>query len=422
MVNSPPLAGNPVKILLITQYFWPETFKVNDLALGLLARGHSVEVLTGMPNYPGGRYFEGYRPTSPWREDYHGIPVHRVPLVPRGGGRAWRLVLNYASYAVLASARVLGWGRQARWDAAFVFEISPVTQIFPALALRALQGVPTAVWVQDLWPESVTASGLVRSPALVAPVRSLSRWLYTRSDLLLGSSAAFLPRLEALGVKREMLGYLPNWAEDIFDTPLAAPQPPEPWEGGFPVMFAGNMGRVQGLETVLEAADLLRDDPEVRWVLVGDGSLHAWLREESRRRGLEGKVHLVGRRPLSDMPGLFARAGAMLVSLAPDEVVSLTIPSKLQTYLAAGRPILGSIDGEASRVIAESGAGFTSAAGDAAALAANVRRMARMPAGERDALGARGRTYCRAHFSRDACLSSVETALAGLVARRRAGG
>jgi len=409
-----------VRILIVTQYFWPESFKVNDLARGLAARGHEVEVLTGMPNYPSGTYFDGYRATSPWREDYHGIPVHRVPLVPRGAGRAWKLALNYLSYAFLAAARVLGWGPRRRWDAAFVFEISPITQIFPALVLRALQGVPVAVWVQDLWPESVTASGLVRSPALVAPIRSLSRWLYGRSDLLLGSSAAFLPRLEALGVPRERLGYLPNWAEDIFEGASVPERASEPWEAGFPVVFAGNLGRVQGLETVLEAADLLRDDPEVRWVLAGDGSLQGWLAEEIRRRGLEGKVHLLGRRPMAEMPGLFARAGALLVSLAPDEVVSLTIPSKLQTYLAAGRPVVGCIDGEAARVIEESGAGLASPAGDAAALAANVRRMARLSAAERAVLGERGRAYCRAHFSRDACLASVEAALAGLAARRGA--
>ncbi len=408
-----------MRILIISQYFWPESFKVNDLALGLQARGHSVEVLTGMPNYPSGRYFDGYRPTSPLREDYHGIPVHRVPLVPRGRKRAWNLVLNYASYAFLASLRVVGL-RRGRWDVAFVFGGSPITSIVPAVVLKGLARVPFVVWVQDLWPESVTASGLVRSPALVAPIRALSRWLYLRADLLLGSSQGFLPRLQALGARPERTGYLPNWAEDIFDRPVALPDVREAWEGGFPIMFAGNLGRVQGLETVLAAADLLRDEPDVRWVLVGDGSLEPWLAEESRRRGLSDRVHLVGRRPLSDMPGLFAKAGAMLVSLVPDEVLSLTIPSKLQTYLAAGRPVLGSIDGEASRVIAESGAGLASRAGDAAGLAANVRKMIRMPPDERARLGERGRAYCRAHFARDVCIDGIEADLRRLAGRGHA--
>jgi colanic acid biosynthesis glycosyl transferase WcaI len=416
MLFSAPFRDDRVRILIITQYFWPESFKVNDLARGLQARGHSVEVLTGMPNYPAGRYFDGYRATSPLREDYHGIPVHRVPLVPRGAGRALRLAFNYGSYAILASLRLLPWGPRRRFDVAFVFEISPVTQILPAILLRRLGRVPFAVWVQDLWPESVTTSGLVRRPAVVGAIRRLSRWLYRSADLLLGSSEAFLPRLQALGASPDRLRYAPNWAEDVFDAPAERPAHPEPWEGGFPVVFAGNLGRVQGLETVLDAAERLRDEPDVRWVLAGDGSLRAWLVDEARRRGLSDRVHFLGRRPLTEMPSLFARAGALLVSLAPDEVVSLTIPAKLQTYLAAGRPVLGCIDGEAARVIRESGAGLASAAGDAAALAENVVRMARLPAAERDRMGARGRAYCQAHFERSICLDRIEEALSQLAA------
>ena len=312
------------------------------------------------------------------------------PRAARSGTRR-RLVLNYLSYALLASVRVLAWGRRRRWDVAFVFEISPVTQIFPAVLLQRLAGIPFAVWVQDLWPESVTASGLVRSPALVGMIRRMSSWLYTRADLLLGSSRGFLPRLRALGARPERLGYLPNWAEDVFEEGGRPSPGREPWEGGFPIMFAGNLGRVQGLETVLDAATLLRDESDVRWILVGDGSLLGWLQDEIARRKLSGCVFLVGRRPLSDMPGLFAKAGALLVSLTADDVVSLTIPSKLQTYLAAGRPVLGSIDGEAGRVISESGAGLASPAGDAAGLAENAMRLARMSSDDLASLGARGR-------------------------------
>lgn len=418
MVTSASPPGATVRILIITQYFWPETFKITDLALGLQSRGHTVEVLTGMPNYPQGEYFEGYHPHSPLRQDYHGIVVHRVPLVPRGGGRAVRLAMNYLSYAALASLRVLGWGRKRRWDVALVFEISPITQIFPAIVLRWIARVPFAVWVLDLWPESVTASGLVRRPALVAPIRRLSRWLYTRADLLLGASEAFLPRLQTLGARPERLGYLPNWAEDIFDHPAEAPDVREPWEDGFPVMFAGNIGRVQGMETLLDAAEILRAEDRIRWVLLGDGSSRDWVEQEAKRRGLMDRVFLMGRRPVTDMPALFTKAGALLVSLKSDDVVSLTIPAKLQTYLAAGRPVLGSIDGEAARVIAESGAGFASPAGDAAGLAANVMRLAQMGEEERALLGSRGREYCARHFARDVCLAGVERDLARISAMK----
>ena len=411
MVNSAPNPDESVKILIVSQYFWPETFKVNDLALGLAARGHTVEVLTGMPNYPAGRYFDGYRPTSPWREDYHGIPVHRVPLIPRGAGRARNLMLNYGSYALLGSLRALGLGWR-RWDAVLVFGLSPVTLIFPAVVLRRLFGTRFVLWVLDLWPESITASGLVRSRGLVSMVRGLSGWLYRQAERVLGSSQAFAPRLRSLGVNPDRIGYVPSWAEEAYGgaTPASA-SAPAPWESGFPVMFAGNVGRVQALDTMLDAAELLRDDPAVRWVVVGDGSLSPWLADEVERRKLADRVFLLGRHPVSAMPALFAKAGAMLVSLKPDEILSLTVPGKLQTYMAAGRPVLGSIDGEAARVIAEAGCGFVSAAGDAAGLAASVRRMAALPEEERRALGERGRAYCQAHFAREGCLDTLEAAL-----------
>lgn len=409
-----------MRILIVTQYFWPESFKVNDLALGLRARGHFVEVLTGMPNYPSGSYFEGYHPTSPSTEDYHGILVHRVPLVPRGDGRALRLILNYASYAVLACARVVTVGRR-EWDVALVFGLSPITLVLPAIALKKLHGVPYVHWVLDLWPESVTASGLVRNRFVVAAIRRLSSWIYRSAALVLGSSEAFAPRLQALGVSPDRLGYLPSWAEDTYSASVDPVAASHPWEGGFTVMFAGNLGRVQALDTLLDAAERLRDDSEVRWVLVGDGSLRPWLEQEVLRRRLEGRVFLIGRHPVSAMPDLFARADAMLVSLKPDEIISLTIPGKLQTYLAAGRPVLGSIDGEAARVIEASGAGLVSAAGDAAGLAANVLRMRRMSPDERKELGERGRAYFRAHFDRERCLDSVEAALTRVARAPRSG-
>jgi glycosyltransferase involved in cell wall biosynthesis len=262
---------------------------------------------------------------------------------------------------------------------------------------------------------------MVRSPLLVGAIRRLSSWLYRSADMLLGASRAFAPRLRALGVPPDRLAYLPNWAEESYADPVPTESPSEPWEGGFTVMFAGNLGRVQGLETALDAAARLGAGSPVRWVLVGDGSLRAWLEAEVRRRHLGDRVFLVGRHPVSAMPAFFAKADAMLVSLKPDDVISLTVPAKLQTYMAAGRPVLGSIDGEAARVIAESGAGLASRAGDAEALAANVNRMLRMSPEERKRMGELGRAYCRARFDRNGCLDSVEAALTRVANRARGG-
>ncbi len=406
-----------MRILIVTSYYWPESFRITDLAAGLKARGHDVEVLTGQPNYPAGRFFEGHGVAGPYREEHGGIRITRVPIVPRGGGGAVRLVLNYASFAVTGAIRALFTGRR-RWDVVFVFQLSPVTTLVPAALIRALYGIPVVAWVQDLWPESIASAGLARSPVLYRAARTLSGWLYRRCDRILGTSRAFQPRLEALGVPADRFGHLPQWPEEPFDTPAAPEEPDATWSSGFPVMFAGNLGRVQALDTLLDAAERLKTDAEIRWVFVGDGSRREWLAEEARRRGLADRVFLLGRQPVNRMPAFYEKAGAMIVSLKQDDAMSLTVPAKVQSYLAAGRPIVGSIDGEAAQVIQESGAGWVARAGDAIGLAEIVARMKALPEPERLAMGRRGRDFARRNFARDRCLDKLEATLAEAAALR----
>lgn len=401
-----------MRVLIVTPYYWPELFRITDVAKGLRDRGHTVGVLTGLPNYPSGTVFSGYGFTGPFREERDGVSIRRVPMVPRGRGGALRLILNYLSYAITGSFRAMTVGREG-WDVTFVFQVSPVTSILPAAVLRAIYGVPVVAWVQDLWPDVVESSGLARSKVMLRAIRAMSRWLYRRCDLILGSSRAFGPKLQRLGVAEVPFGYLPQWAEESFTTASASVEvPTTEWADGFPLMFAGNLGRVQGLETLLDCADLLRDDQEVKWVFLGDGSSREWLAEEARRRGLDRRVILLGRRPVEEMPAYFEKAAAMLVSLKPDDTMALVIPAKLQAYLAAGRPIVGSIDGEAARVIEESGGGWAAPAGDPVALAAVVRRLKALSPEARSEMGARGREYSGRHFSRSGCLDELERALA----------
>jgi colanic acid biosynthesis glycosyl transferase WcaI len=400
-----------MRILIVTEHFWPEDFRINDLASGLRERGHDVSVVTGMPNYPKGRYFDGYGLRGPWRERVDGNVVHRVPIFPRGNGRAWRLALNYASYALLGS--LWARSRRASWDAVLVFQPSPATTIIPALAARRA-GVPVVTWILDLWPDTLESTGMVRNAFLVRAISALSAWLYRRCDHVLGQSPAYTPRLEELGVAPERIGYLPSWAEELYEAPPAPASrgaTQEPWERGFSVMFAGNLGRVQALDVVLDAAERLRDRTECHWVFVGDGAQRGWLEAEVERRRLAHCVHLVGRRPVEEMPSWFARASAMLVSLKREPILAMTIPGKIQSYLAAGAPIIGSLDGEGARVITESGAGFASPAEDAAALAASVDRMMSLAPQDRAELGKRGRAYYREHFARRAALDRVESTL-----------
>jgi colanic acid biosynthesis glycosyl transferase WcaI len=398
-----------VKILIVTQYYWPESFRITDLALGLKERGHEVTVLTGMPNYPGGRLFRGYGPFRPATETHQGIEIKRVPLVPRFAGRGWQLALNYLSFAL--SASVLGPVRcRGGFDLIFVYEPSPVTVALPAIVMKALTGAPILFWVQDLWPESLAATGAVKSPTVLGWVERLVRFIYRRCDRVLVQSEGFTSRVAALDADPARIVYFPNWAEPIY-RPVAVPENAPERAGlprGFRVMFAGNIGAAQSFETILAAAERVREKEDIQWIILGDGHQRPWVAREIERRGLSGSVRLLGQHPVESMPAYFALADALLVTLRDDPVFALTIPSKIQSYQACGRPIVAALNGEGARAIEESGCGLTCPAGDGEGLARAVMALYRMPVEERERMGARGRAYFAANFERSRLLDRLE--------------
>jgi colanic acid biosynthesis glycosyl transferase WcaI len=397
-----------VNILIVSQYFWPENFRINDLALALHDRGHSVTVLTGTPNYPSGRFFDGHGWFRRSRENWNGVEIRRCPLIPRGNGGGLRLALNYASFALMAS--LLGpWKCPGKFDAIFVHEPSPITVALPALVLRRLRGSPVLLWVLDLWPESVAAAGSMRSPLVLAMISRLVRFIYRRCDRVLVQSRGFIARVLAQGADPARVLYFPSWAEAIFTQAPAAQAPlPLALPHGFRVLFAGNIGAAQDFETILAAAEQLREARDIHWIIVGDGRMAGWVREQVLARGLSDTVHLTGAFPLEAMPPLFAQADALLVTLKADPIFALTIPGKIQSYLACGRPIVGMLDGEGANVLRESGAARVSPSGDATALAANVMALHQMQGEARQAMGEAGREYYRQHFERDHLMSQLE--------------
>ena len=396
-----------MRVLLVSQYYSPEPFVVADVARGLSERGHEVRALTGLPNYSYDRFAAGYGLRGPYRENRDGIDVVRVPLVPRGRGGVARLAANYISFALASTARAPFLDGAAP-DVALVYQMSPVTMAAPALLLRALRGVPIVVWVQDLWPQSVTAATGISSRLLLAPLERFVSALYRRSTRLLVQSPSFRDAVVAQGAEPERVLVLPNWADDLY---LGAP-PPRAEDGVFRVVYAGNLGAAQGLEVVLDAAERLGRGSPVRWELVGDGSRREALGAEVARRGLDGRVAVRPRRPAVEMPQLFASADALLLSLRPDPALERTIPSKLQPYLASRRPVRACAGGEAARVVEASGAGLAVAAGDGAALAAAAATLASLPREARAAMGEAGRAHFEAHFSRTALLARLEASLA----------
>lgn len=407
-----------MKILIVTQYFWPENFRVNDLASQLVRRGHSVTVLTGIPNYPEGQVFPEFRSAPSSFSTFEGAEIKRVPMLARGRGMV-SLALNYLSFAV--SGVLFGsWKLKGQdFDAIFVFQTSPITAAIPAIWLKTLKGATLHMWILDLWPESLPAVGAIRSKSLLAAVGRLVSWVYRSCDTLLIQSKAFTANVRQYGGSMERVHYFPNWVEPVFQDASREGEIAEelrPHLGEFNILYAGNIGEAQDFPAILEAAETLRDHASIRWILVGEGRVTDWIRAEITRRRLEGQVVLLGRFPLERMPQFFQGAQALLVSLRKDPIFSMTIPGKVQSYLAAGIPLLGMLDGEGARVVKESGGGWVAPSGMGKELARLALEMSRLSPGERTAMGEAGREYCLREFASESLLANLEA----LMARPRA--
>jgi colanic acid biosynthesis glycosyl transferase WcaI len=396
-----------LKILVVSQYFWPENFRINDLVQEWTARGHQVVVLTGRPNYPRGEVFPEYLQNPANFARFGGVPIHRVPMLARASG-SLRLVLNYLSFMLGASLFGPWKLRVCRPDVIFVFEPSPVTVGLPAVLLGRLKRCPVVFWALDLWPETLAAVGLIRSPKTLGAVARIVRFIYNRCTLVLGQSRSFLPSIAQHCDDPGKVRYFPSWAEDVFQHQVDEPAteiPPAP--GTFTILFAGNVGDAQDFPAILDAADHLKHRNDIRWLIAGDGRRLAWVAEQVQARGLEDRLLLLGRFPVERMPAFYAQADALLVSLRKDPTFSMTIPGKLQSYLAAGRPIIGMLDGEGADVIQRAGAGLVCPAGDSVGLAETIQRFAATSPEERRRMGKQGQAYAKAEFDRNTLVSRL---------------
>lgn len=403
-----------MNILIVSQYFWPENFRINDLAQELVSRGHSVTVLTGVPNYPGGAVFDAFLVDPAKFSIYENVKVVRVPLVPRGRG-AVRLVLNYLSFTFFAC--VLGpWKlRGEKFDVVFTCQLSPVMVGLPGALMASLKNVPMAMWVLDLWPDTLKAIGIVKSEKLLKYLGKLVGFIYRQCDLVLAQSKSFIPKIQKLAGPEIPVVYFPSWAEDIFRNKKIKPAAEVPFkEGSFNLMFAGNVGEAQDFECILSAAEMLKKNVNVRWLIVGNGRMSNWVEAQIRSRGLDGSVLLLGRHPVERMPEFFLHADAMLVTLADQDIFSMTIPGKLQSYLAAGIPIVAALNGEGADVIQQAKAGLTCGAGKPQDLANIVLMMSELSLIERQAMGRNGLEFSKREFDRRKIVDTAESHLLAL--------
>ncbi|MDQ6770854.1 MAG: glycosyltransferase family 4 protein [Gemmatimonadota bacterium] len=379
------------RLLICTQWFDPEpTPKGFSFAAALHQRGFEVDVLTGFPNYPEGRVYPGYRLRPYERESFGGVNVHRVWLYPSHDRSAVRRGINYLSFA--ASVVVAGLTKVPRPNLVYAYHPPPTVGWAGALLASRFRA-PLVIDVQDLWPETVASSGMMRSGFAMRALEVGCLWEYRRADRVVALSSGMADLLEARGVPRKRLRVIRNWADER--------RLSSSWEtavrerarttigNGFSVLFAGQMGQAQSLGNALESAALT---PEIRWVFMGGGTDRARLERMAGERAL-ANVSFVDRVPLSEVGAWLEAAGALLVHLSDDPLYAASIPSKTQAYLLAGRPVLMAAAGDAAALVADANAGVTCAPGRPERLAAAARRLAEMTPVERDRLGANGHAY-----------------------------
>jgi glycosyltransferase involved in cell wall biosynthesis len=400
-----------MKITLISQYFYPEQFSNNEIARHLHdVQGHDVQIITGVPNYPAGSFFPGYSNQERRQENWEGIDIYRCWTAPRGTG-ALRLLLNYLTFPVAGIWTALS-KSQKDGDVSLVSMPSPLLQALVGIFLKWRYQTPLVYWVQDIWPESVTYTLEIKNPVLLKLLTWMCGWIYRRADLILVQSKAFPPMIERFGIPADKIRVFPNTAPTEFKPLNADPKdhigsmmPAE----GFRILFAGNIGESQDFGTYIAAARILKDSGRlVRWAIVGSGRDMNRVEQEVSDHGLNEEFLFLGRFPKEEMPLFFSHADAMLVGLKDNPIFRLTVPYKIQCYMACWRPIIASLNGEGARVIKQSGAGRVAHAASPKALAEAIEEIMDMPATERGKLGQNALAYYQANYAADKIYGDLE--------------
>ena len=393
-----------MRILVVCQHYWPEPFRITEICEDLVRRGHQVTAVVGLPNYPSGVIPKEYKWFGRRKETIRGVNVRRCFEIGRRNTKVG-LAVNYVSYMVSASWKVLTMRR--RFDVVFAYSTSPVLMSMPAALLRCVSRKKLMIDVLDIWPACLAAMNVREGTLLYAWMKRVSRWIYARADMLVYSSKRFQAYLQAVhGITVPKEQYWPQFADSLFDT-----LPPVPARDGIQLVFAGNIGKVQSVETLIRAAALLRDTP-VHFHIVGDGSGYAACKALAAELAVTDNLTFHGRKPVADMPAYYAMADAMLVSMKSDISVNDTLPGKVQSYMAAGKPILGSIAGETPLILAEAQCGFCAPPEDAAAFAQTVRDF--LACDHKDVLGRNARAYYEQNFTKDGLMDKLEAMLLSL--------
>lgn len=405
-----------MRIAFISQYFYPENYFHNAIAIGLVERGHELHTITCVPNYGQETFFKGYSNSENRSEIWNGIVIDRAWTFARGRTR-WRLALNYLIYPFSALWTIYRKMKQ-KPDVTFIPLPSPIFQSFVGVVLKKLWGVPTVYWVLDIWPESLTYNLNLHSPLVVKPLEWMCGWLYRQADYVMVQNKGFIPTISRFGVPQERIRILTNTANALY-RPVSRDEAPDEAQlipqSGFRLMFAGNIGENQDFDSLIKAAYLLKDHRDITWSILGTGRGLEKAKAQVRDYGLESNVLFLGRYPEERMPYFFAHADAMLVSLKTIPIFEFTVPAKLQSYMACGKPIIASLAGEGACIIEEAGAGITTAPGAPEKLALAILEMRAMSAEQLASYGTNAFNYFQAHFSQEVFYTKLQQSLRGAI-------
>lgn len=392
-------------ILVISQYFYPEQFRINDICLEWIKRGYQVTVVTGIPNYPMGKYYEGYGILKKKREHYEEIEIIRLPIVPRGNN-VIMLCLNYFSFVV--SGLFWTFFTKIRADEVFIFEVSPMTQALPGVWYAGKYKIPCFMYVQDLWPENVEIVTGLRNKMILNSIRKMVCYIYHRCSRIFATSPSFVDAIIAQGAEAQKVVYWPQYAEDFYRPQES--QINKEKDSSFNIYFTGNIGKAQGLDILPKAAELLKDK-KVKFYIIGDGRYRYEFQQEIERRNVGHMFNLLGRKLPQEIPELLKDADAAFISFMDNPLFEKTIPAKLQSYMACGKPIIASASGETKRIIEEASCGKCSPLGNVEALVANIKRLMEMS--DLKKMSENAFEYYNIHFNKSKLMNEMDYYLGG---------
>ena len=398
-------------ILVISQYFYPEEFRINDICREWVKRGHQVTVVTGIPNYPQGRFLKGYGWFRRRKECYEGVRIIRLPIIPRGKNPLM-LVFNYFSFVISGFFWKSFTGVRA--DQVFIFEVSPMTQALVGVWYAKRRKIPCCIYVQDLWPENVEAAAGVRNRRILGCIDKMADYIYRNCDMILATSQKFVQRIEERKAAFTESGdskvkFWPQYAEEFYQPAEKKPLADLPEDGIFKIVFTGNVGYAQGLDILPDTAVKLQEKGiRCRFVLIGDGRYREELEKSFAAKGVSEMFCLLGRKAREEIPFYLAACNVAFISFADNPLFSMTIPAKLQSYMACGMPILAVADGETKRIVEEAGCGWVVPMGDAALLSETIQSIMKDYESVRSDMGQNALAYYRTNFDKMQLLDQME--------------